>query len=52
MYCIREIESWEHPDIYWYECAAKPNVDNLTSFPFKNTMCEYYKENEDVRKTT
>ena len=38
----KEIEGWETPHIWWWECAARPGVANLTSFPFINTKCQSY----------
>ncbi len=29
----RETESWEMSHIYWYECSARPQVENL-ELPF------------------
>lgn len=28
------------PHIWWWECAARPAMANLTSFPFHNTECK------------
>lgn len=38
----RETESWEFPDIWWYECRKRPGAPNLTSFPFVNTNCKAF----------
>jgi hypothetical protein len=38
----REVESWELPGIWWYECAALPGMANLASFPFRATKCKRY----------
>jgi len=40
----RETESWEMPHIWWWECSAKPSMANLSSFPFKDTMCKAFKQ--------
>uniref|UniRef100_A0A6H2A1Z4 Uncharacterized protein n=1 Tax=viral metagenome TaxID=1070528 RepID=A0A6H2A1Z4_9ZZZZ len=34
---------WEMPHIFWHECDMRPQMANLTSFPFKRTSCEYFK---------
>jgi hypothetical protein len=43
---VREEESWEMPHIYWYECKARPGMENLTSFPFKNTKCKSFTQKQ------
>ena len=35
-------ESWELPDIWWWECNARPGLANLKSFPFRDTKCKSY----------
>ena len=35
----REAESWEMPHIWWWECSARPSMENLKSFPFRRTKC-------------
>jgi len=37
-------ESWEMPHIWWHECLKRPSVENLTSFPFKNTKCPHWEK--------
>ena len=39
-YLVREIESWEMPGVYWFECRARPANENLKQFPFENTTCK------------
>ncbi len=39
----KEIESWEMPYIWWWECSAQPTTANLKSFPFSNTKCKAFK---------
>jgi len=35
------MESWEHPEFYWYECTADKKMENLKWFPTKNkTKCK------------
>ncbi len=50
----RETESWELPDIWWWECAARPGLANLKSFPFHHTRCRAFdsKCNRDQQSTT
>lgn len=38
-YLRRESESWEMPDIRWWECRKHPEYEQLLSFPFQNTKC-------------
>lgn len=40
----REMESWEMPEIWWWECAKKPAMANLKNFPFKNTQCKVFEQ--------
>lgn len=35
-------ESWEMPNIRYYECRKRPSNENLKSFPFKNG-CKRFK---------
>jgi hypothetical protein len=35
----RETESWEMPQIAWYECDKRPQNSNLRNFPFRSTAC-------------
>lgn len=37
-----QTESWEMPHIWWWECAARPAMANLKSFPFHNTKCKSF----------
>ncbi len=46
MKLIRQTESWDMPWVFWYECKAKPFVENLRSFPFQNTRCKEFKRRE------
>ena len=39
-----QTESWEMPWVFWYECKVKPFVENLSSFPFKNTQCKEFNQ--------
>ena len=36
-----EAGSWVH------ECTARPGMDNLLSFPFKNTTCKAWEQRTD-----
>lgn len=38
-HCERGMESWELPNIYWWECTAKTGYDALPSWPFETTKC-------------
>lgn len=38
----RATESWEMPHIQWWECAARPSMENLRTFPFNQTICKKY----------
>lgn len=40
----REIESWEMPHIWWWECGRNPHYALLKSFPFKNTKCKDFEK--------
>lgn len=42
VYLSKETESWEMPHIWWWECRKRPGVENLTSFPFRNTKCSVF----------
>ena len=42
-FLLHETESWEMQHIAWWECAKKPSVANLSSFPFLNTKCNDWK---------
>lgn len=44
----RERESWEMPHIAWWDCARRPAMINLRSFPFKATKCATF--SPDVRE--
>lgn len=35
----KQTESWEMPHICWFECNARPGIENLRQFPFRNTQC-------------
>ena len=39
---VLQTESWEMPDVSWYECTARPSMANLLSFPFQNTTCQSF----------
>lgn len=39
---VRETECWEMPHIQWWECAARPGLANLRSFPFNVTQCHRF----------
>lgn len=36
----KEIECWEMPHIWWWECSARLGMANLRSFPFHSTKCK------------
>ena len=42
VYLRRKTESWELPNIVWYECAKVPQNSTLRQFPFKNTTCPHH----------
>ena len=41
-HCAREMESWEHQEIWWWECTARTGYDALPSWPFENTKCQKF----------
>ena len=41
---MKEIESWEMPHIYWYECMAREANAMLKQFPFKRTTCKFWEK--------
>lgn len=51
VHLYKETESWEMPHISWWECSVKAGVQNLTTFPFRNTKCKAFEE-KPVLKTT
>lgn len=48
---VLEYESWELPDIRWWECSKFPGRENLKSFPFMVTTCKGFepKPGKDVK---
>lgn len=46
----KEIESYEMPHIWWWECAARPGMANLKSFPFMVTNCKSFKASKQLEK--
>ena len=42
----KEFESWEMPDIYWFNCSRHPQYTHLRSFPFENTKCADFARRE------
>lgn len=47
---MRESEGWERPDIQWWECAKRPGMANLRSFPFHNTKCPEFKPSKTDKR--
>lgn len=47
---VREQESWEMPNIWWWECAARPGLANLKSFPFMNTKCAAFQQHRQQKE--
>jgi hypothetical protein len=48
-YLRRESESWELPDIVWFECRAYKQISMLKQFPFKHTKCKKWEDGRELR---
>ena len=46
----RESEGWEYPHIWWWECRARPAMENLRSFPFKDTKCASFEASRKAKE--
>lgn len=50
-HCAREVESWELPNTWWWECAARTGYDALPSWPFESTKCRKFELPASVAAT-
>ncbi|KZL02160.1 hypothetical protein PsAD5_00109 [Pseudovibrio sp. Ad5] len=48
-HCSYEYDSEDHYiTAEWFECHARKGIENLRSFPFKNTSCKQFVSKQSI----
>ena len=42
-FLFKDVESWEMPQFYTWECNSRPHNSMLRQFPFRNTKCDKWR---------